>query len=387
MRVRPVTPASWLALLAVACFADRGPPEAEEDTADPTSDPEIVALCNDGHARRAEIVTAQCQCQVDRGTYPDLPTCLTASGGVTTANTCACETYGAYPEVRAGLECTAPAQMTALACLAGVTCTADTQAFDACINPYFTAISTCAAPPKSLLSEVELTCGQTAPFACGSGETIPESWSCDFNIDCEDGSDERDCPGAFLCDDGATLIPENFECDSIDDCPDQSDETGCPTFMCNSGNVLPLPLRCDGFNDCSDNSDELNCPTIQCMDGPEILETSRCDTFPHCPAGDDELNCPTFMCINGATIPTRFQCDYQPDCPLGEDEDRCLPYPCFNGNTLPAKTSCDGKADCSQGEDEELCPFLCPEGYKIPPDALCDDFFDCIGGADELSCK
>lgn len=385
MRRRLATPVSCLVLLAAACFADRGPPTADESTTSDV-DPALVQLCADSLARRATIVQAQCQCQVDRGLYPDVVSCLAASGGASSQNTCACDKYGEYPDARPGLECAAPAQMAALTCLTGVTCKDDTAAFDACINPYFTAISTCEAPPKALLSEVELTCEMAAPYTCGSGETIPFTWNCDLKVDCADLSDETACEKSYVCSDGITFIPGEYRCDAITDCPDSSDEMGCPTFMCTNGMTIPLILRCDAAQDCADGSDELSCPSFMCADGvTTILETYRCNGYPDCPDASDEMGCPSFMCADGSTVPQLFVCDYQPDCPAGDDEDGCPPFLCISGVSQPAKVSCDGVENCSMGEDEEFCPFRCGE-IKVASDYVCDGFSDCPGGEDEANC-
>lgn len=393
MRRRLLAPWSCIVLLLAGCFTDRGIPDdgGDEDTA---NDPQLVQLCTDSYTRRAAILAAQCQCQVDQGAYVDLMSCLTASGGVAATHTCTCDTYGRYPDARAGLECSDPAQQTALTCLEGVTCTTDTKDFDACINAYFTAISTCAAPPKPLIGEVELTCNAAQPFECGSGETVPDTWTCDQNIDCDDGSDEMTCEDTFLCADQSMIFPGEYRCDGYEDCPDNSDEANCPTFMCTSGTVIPLSFRCNGIPDCCggedtcpDSSDELNCPTFECLDGTILSEELKCDGFPDCLDGDDELDCPSFMCSDGSTVPQQYECDYQPDCPLGDDEAACAPFSCEDGTTIAAKFACDGKQDCAFGEDESYCPFRCKDGQKIDPTFECDGVLDCPEGDDEVDCS
>jgi len=78
-------------------------------------------------------------------------------------------------------------------------------------------------------------------------------------IDCPDGSDEKDCGGqGFLCGSGET-IPEEWVCDFFQDCQDGSDEVDCPGFLCGSGETIPLDWVCDVFVDCLDGSDEENC--------------------------------------------------------------------------------------------------------------------------------
>ena len=298
-------------LLASACFNDRGPEAGGSTggtgstadtvvTGDP-ADPSITQLCSESFARRGAIASAQCQCQVDQGKFTDVSMCLAATGNATTLEACTCEIYGGSPESRAGLECSAPAQQAVIECIMGLSCAQSISAFDVCIDTYFTGISTCAAPPREVASQVAIQCDMVAPLTCGSGETVPETWKCDKKSDCTDGSDEMGCAGIFACADGKGSIEEALKCDSFKDCMDGSDEMNCPTFMCtSSGNVIPLHFRCDGFSDC--------CAEI----------------MPDCPDQSDEQNCPMFMCTSGMTIPIGFQCDGVMDCDDNSDEKDCM---------------------------------------------------------------
>uniref|UniRef100_A0A8D9F2W7 Serine protease nudel n=1 Tax=Cacopsylla melanoneura TaxID=428564 RepID=A0A8D9F2W7_9HEMI len=101
-------------------------------------------------------------------------------------------------------------------------------------------------------------------FSCSEiPQVIPGFRHCDGILDCEDGTDERDC----LCKD--ILLQEGREdmiCNSVIECADQSDEMFCSDcnedteFECRQSRMcIPSELRCDGDQDCEHNEDEMDC--------------------------------------------------------------------------------------------------------------------------------
>lgn len=107
------------------------------------------------------------------------------------------------------------------------------------------------------------TCS-TEQFTCSTGEIdcIPMAWHCDGYAECEDKSDEENCP-----------VCSAFQ------------------FQCDGGSCIDAQRRCDGEPNCADKSDEQDCEsTFQLLALSEIVQIT-----PHRIRSADVQNC--LICI------------------------------------------------------------------------------------------
>ncbi|XP_031706231.1 MAM and LDL-receptor class A domain-containing protein 1 isoform X1 [Anarrhichthys ocellatus] len=189
---------------------------------------------------------------------------------------------------------------------------------------------------EGLVTPQPVTCGADQYQCTYSYQCIPESWTCDGELDCADQSDEEFCP---------TVVPGTL--------PPQD---RCPIghFQCLNDTCVPSILRCDGVPDCPDGEDENSCPLLQCELGELVCESrpgciplqKRCDRSADClPFHSDESSChdcPLLFCLD------RGSCLVEKHGPV------CMCYPGWTGNRCHVKEKPSPSTSTPKPEDTQL---------------------------------
>ncbi|KAM9774698.1 SCO-spondin [Syngnathus typhle] len=187
-------------------------------------------------------------------------------------------------------------------------------------------------------------------FACATrGQCIPQTWQCDGESDCLDGSDEQQCPslcgpGQVSCLSGDQCVHHQQLCDGKPDCRDASDESidncgslwilPCPgSFPCDNRTCVNMSKVCNGIPDCPRGDDELVCGK----------------TVSPAPPGERNItvSCPEFTCLDGSCISFNMMCNGVADCPDSSlapfggptDEQGCRSWSSW-GSWSPCSTTC-----------------------------------------------
>ncbi|KRF94151.1 uncharacterized protein Dmoj_GI15893, isoform D [Drosophila mojavensis] len=275
-------------------------------------------------------------------------------------------------------------------------------------------------------------------FECDFGQCIPLEKKCDGYADCQDETDELDCPAftatdrltandcrrdQFFCDE--SCFDRSILCDGNIDCIDRSDERDChlhttrhplypplpcPQHTCPSGRCYTESERCDGRRHCEDSSDEANCcasDQFRCRDGNCVSQDDVCNGIRQCMDGSDEENCDIlqcqhnqFRCRNGQCVSLTARCNGKTDCQDSSDESNCASYrpasPTTTTTTTATTTTTTTVAPTTTtvlpvGPLRIICPptaFRCENGPCIALTARCNGVIDCpFDASDELDCE
>ncbi|KAG5900605.1 hypothetical protein JTB14_017460 [Gonioctena quinquepunctata] len=279
----------------------------------------------------------------------------------------------------------------------------------------------CAIETTTVLPEPTrpgMSCSQGYQPCRSQNQCIRYEQLCDGNVDCNDISDETNCPGSgndLLLKTYPSATEEKERQEVVLTCRDEGNTRASVHWERENG--LPLPTGT------IDERGRLTIPNVQ-IDNAGIYLCLATGYPPNTPGArvpvrltvTRRLPTPTrpptvceahqATCSNGQCIPRHQLLDGKFDCSDGSDEDGhrpngCEPneFQCANKKCVLKTWRCDSDDDCGDGSDEQNCgtsapgsicqyhQFACHSNNQcIPKSYHCDMQGDCADGSDEVGC-
>ncbi len=207
-------------------------------------------------------------------------------------------------------------------------------------------------------------------------------------------------PRYAQCLDGSCIL-QHHRCDSVNDCNDASDEYNCPSVctktahdtICNAtwpepicvcpmmyyqrslGDCIPIWTICNNLLECLSEVDDTNCSSKLCRTHPLM----PVEIAAH-PLNEDMIST-DLACV----YITEFS--FRPTSDHGLNLKHCYyhecpgMYKCINSYCIPYHKVCNGKLDCPSGEEEINCDqIICPGLLKCIGDHVCVSWNDICNG-------